>query len=325
MAVRQEQIAFVAAAALVGVLVATNGEGSDGGRRGSRPGGAPDLDRFPAPDAAALTDLDAVEAPERALFSPPRETRPLDPLEFDAPPLPRRIALAPPPDLGPAARHFARFLQTVPPSIPTPGLFDVVGGELSVDGQEVIDELLAALEQEVDVSQLNRLGYAETDGADAQRAFLVENEFLDAEERRQREQSYYRLYDSIRVSESAQFGVKFGRIENDDPYSLGTPERATEAIRFTEYDPDEGRPRFGNSPPIDYERTRVNDWKLAETLENGLRQRDYELRGTPSPATIDDMLELAGDCLAARLEFLDGPRMAEALYERVAAARPDDP
>lgn len=353
MQVRQEQAVFAIVLVVLGAMYVT-GSGEQSRRGSSRVGDAPELDRFAAPNASAVMDVDSVDTLGRALFSPPRDTRPLDPLAFNAPPLPERLAVAPPPLPGPAPRAFARTLQTYPGGAEQLGLFDLVEAGGSAQSEvltEVLDEFTRAFESEfaqgqpggadggassetlagvleelsssgLDVTALEGLDGPLGGGAGGASGFAVENEFLDAEERRQREQAYYRLYDFVRLNEA---GVEFGRLQNSDPYSLRDTDRASETIVFQIYDPDSGKPKFGNSPPFEYERERVLDFGLADTLENQIRQRYHDARGPLTPSTVEGVRALAGDCVDARLEVPGALALAEELYQRVDEAYPEDP
>jgi tetratricopeptide (TPR) repeat protein len=320
MQIRQEQIVFALTLLAVGALFSSGGGDERPSRRAR--GDAPELDRYGAPDTDRLTSLSGVEAGRRALLSPPRDTRPLDPLAFRQPPMPAIPALSPPPAPGPAPAYFARLLQVLPEVDLRPGLFEQARGGVLDETAELVDELealgYAQLGENSSVlDQLSSLGYGGSGSV-----FEVENEFLDAEERRQREAAYYRLYDWVRVGEA---GLKFGRIENEDPYSLREPGRALEVVLFRQYDPETGEPSFGGAPPIPYERERVVDFGLAQTVGNELRQTNHDLAGEVGPAMVGPMLEFGERCLEARLEFPEGLALAEQVHRRLDAAFPADP
>jgi tetratricopeptide (TPR) repeat protein len=319
MQIRQEQIVFGAVLLLLGLLLALR-EGEPAARRGGRSGAAPELERFPSPDPRALSVHGVETQLERTLFSPPRDTRPLDPLPFEPPPLPPFLALAPPPVPGPAPHVFARLLQRVPTPLAASGTdpeellasLDEFGAEGEGEGDAGFDDLSDALAE---------LGYSGDALEPAEPERGLDSALLDAEERRLREQTYLTLYDWVRTGS----GLSFGRIENPDPYTLHRRERAGEPIQFREYLAEEGRPRFGGAPAIPLERERVTAFGLADTVSNRLLLAYHDLPPLSSPANVETTLALAEECLAEQLEFDRGLELAETLFARLAAAQPDDP
>lgn len=307
MEIRQEQVVFLVVAALIAYLAFGAGDGSE--RRASRPRGpALELERFEAPDVSAAALAAHGDDIDRGLLSPPRDTRPLDPLAFEPPPLPPPRALAPLPAYAPAPVAYARLLPTRVAAVATDGLFDASEAEF--------DSASASLQDLVD------FGYIDAPSAPADELGDLESEFLDAEERRQREETYKTLYDWIRVGE---FQLQFGRIENEYPYGLRDPERLDEPLLFREYDPAQGVPRFRGAPPIEYGRDRLTDFALADTVENDLRQRYHDLPEEASPASVETMLLLAQDCIDARLEVAGALDLAEDVYLRLGRFLTEDP
>ncbi|QDU69074.1 tetratricopeptide repeat protein [Engelhardtia mirabilis] len=319
--IRQEQIVFGVALALVGALVLTR----DAPPRPSRDRGAeaPDLVRFTSPDVASASLARGADDLRRALFSPPRDTRPLDPLGFQPPPLPPLRALAPAGPVGPSPRVYSRLLPTYPVVTEVEGLFDVSVDEFEPDGfsggfgessfgGDLDDETLG---------QLAQLGYLDVPGKGV--VEKIESQFLDAEERRLREQTYMSLYDWIRRDGGAD--LQFGRIENEYPYGLRDADRRSEPIQFVEYEADRGVPRFPGSPPIEYERERLTDFQLARNDTNDLHQRFHDLPEQPTPASVEPMLALGADCIDLRLEVDGALEMAEDVYTRLAGFLTEDP
>jgi tetratricopeptide (TPR) repeat protein len=293
MKLRQEQVVFLLVLIVLVLLVATGQKDTPAARRASG-GAAKDVVRHAA--LAPLPDAGAV-ALEQELFSPPRDSRPLPPLDFEEPPLPRLLALAPPPASGVEPVLFGRLLRTAPIRMDVPGVFDALDEPADYDDDEAD---FGALE----------IGQG------------IDPDALEPQERRELDALYRRLYDQLTL---ADLGLLHGRITNDDPYGLRDDARAQEPIRFVEVDPATGKDRFPGQPPIAFERVRVTGFALSETLENELRQAFHDAPAVAAPTTWRDMVELAERCIAERHAFPETLVFAAELYRRVAAFRPDDP
>lgn len=142
---------------------------------------APELAAHAAPDVALVLpekrDLEKIGA--RELFSPPSDTRPLPPLEFEPPPLTPLAALRPPPAPAPGPALYGKFLRVEPAQFDVPGLFAVAPE-------------------------------AETEPAASAPKAAKE---LTAQERLERVNAWKKLYDWYRTSD-----YRFGRIANEDRY-----------------------------------------------------------------------------------------------------------
>jgi tetratricopeptide (TPR) repeat protein len=290
MKLRQEQIVFAIVLVILAALFASSS--SKGKAPATRRGTDKELVRHAAP--TPLADA-TVARHEQELFSPPRDSRPLPPLPFVEPPLPPLPAVAPPPAPGVESELFGALLRTPPLRMDTAGLFDDEA-EVAIDDDSALGDL--------------EIG----DGVDPQA--------LEPQERRELESLYRRLYDTIVLED---LGLLYGRITNEDPYGLKDEARAGEPLEFGEVDPTTGRPRFPGQAPIAFQRTRVREFALAQTLENDLRQAFHDAPTTATPTTWRDMIELAERCIEERLAFEDTLVFAAELYRRVAAFRPEDP
>ena len=220
MALRQEQLVLIGAVALLGYLTYSSLDGGAAQRR-TRPAQAPEFESHPAPalDQVLALDRDAGSL-ERALFSPPRDTRPLPPLEFAAPPLQPLASIQPPPSPGPAPKLYGELLRGDLEFEPVAGLFEEA-------------------EQ------------ADDDGAEEFAVESIDDEdTLTPEERMERNAGYRRTYDSINIGT-----LHFGQIRNADRFSLAS--REDEPILFLEFDPATGLERWPGQPPIEFARERV--------------------------------------------------------------------
>ncbi len=296
MEIRQEQIVFVGAALLVGWLVVgslDSGEVGPRASRRSRRGEATELgvQRYPAPDVSlALPARTADDVPPRDLFSEPRNTRPLPPLEFAPPPRTPLAALKPPPEPGPGPRYFGRFLRArpEPAAVPVPGLF--------LDPSEV----------EADEGVLEGLSLAVDDD-------------LSAAQRAAQVASWKKLYDWIRVHQGTPL---FGTIRNEGRFGLRA---TTEPILFVEVDPATGLERFPGQDPVPYARDRVLEFDFADTVQNRIRERAVEFGDELTSGQLQPALDLADYCVEQRLVAPDALRVAERLYRAAARFAADDP
>lgn len=183
MALRKEHLVLIVTAAGLGWLgwSASRAQPSRGPKQRAN---APEYTVHAAPDVGLVTpearDLARIGA--RELFSPPSDTRPLPPLEFEPPPLTPLAVLRPPPEPAPGPALYGKFLRVEPVTVDVPGLF------------------AAAPEAEPEAP------------ATAAKA----TKELTAQERIERINAWKRLYDWYRTSD-----YRFGRIANDDRYRLG--------------------------------------------------------------------------------------------------------
>ena len=298
---RQERLVFIAA---LGLAAATLLGASDQERarreRGSGSQGA-ELERFAAPawpaSGAAGSERaapSAATAPRaRGLFSPPRDTRPLDPLAFEAPPLAPLRQLAPPGPDGPEARDFAGLLAREPLRLDLPELY--------------ADE-----------------GNPPTEAAPALSSpFAGANSFsdLDPTERLEAQEAFRAQYDWLRTEAE----LLFGQIVDGDRFSLPLPSRAGDPIRFVQIDPFSGLQRFPGQPPIAYDRSRVVEFGFANTPANDLEARFRALPDPLTPGSYAGALELAGEALGLRLEVPRATQIAAEIYRRAQVAKPLDP
>ena len=131
MKLRREQVVLILTLALLGWMARGFGSSSTE-KRGRRKGDAPELSAYPAPPVSTAVSDESLDerrsVPQRALFVPPSDTRPLPPLAFEKPPSAPLFALSPPPVPGPAPAVFGRFLRTDVPSYSAPDLFGEAEG-----------------------------------------------------------------------------------------------------------------------------------------------------------------------------------------------------
>ena len=283
MAIRQEQIVLLGTVLILGYLV-SSGIGKDSGRsRASKQAPefkhhiAPDVD-LARPHSRELGDL------SRELFAAPRDTRPLPPLAFMAPPLEALSVLRPTPSAGPAPALFGRFLRTDFVSKAVPELFAEEEPTLS-DGAE--DEY--AIEVDADVS------------------------LLTSEERMERIASYKRTYDWIDMG-----GLHFGQIRNKDRYGLATrlADGVEAGIEFVEFLPETGAERWPGQPPIVYGPDRFETFAFADTPENDIELRRLQFTGDLTPGQFTRVVDFAAYCLAKRFETPRALEVAAEMYER---------
>ncbi|MHC4378216.1 MAG: tetratricopeptide repeat protein [Planctomycetota bacterium] len=297
MAVRQEQLVFAGACLLAGFLVWKNSDGGSDASRRRTPSNAAQLEQFPPPAVDRLSAATGADGRlQNALFSPPRDTRELDPLAFVPPPRPALIALAPPPvDLEPSL--YAQFLHARPGD-----LEDAFSSPLDAL-EEALTDFDGAVAESADLSAL---GLQEL--SLAQRMELIE--------------SYKQVYDYVRLGEGAE--LQFGRVQNEDPWGLLFGDRILEPVKFIVFDAETGAPRLPGAPPIELTRDRVTELGFAGTPTNELELAYRALPPEPTPGTADAMLALADRCIELRHEAPRAFELARELYAKVAAFRPDD-
>ncbi|MCP3916714.1 MAG: tetratricopeptide repeat protein [bacterium] len=185
MRIRKEQVVFAVSLLALGWMA--KGDLEDTGptrtRGGRRTSSQPaDFRDYPAPNVSlALMDGDRDGEFRRDLFSPPRDTSPLAPLDLVLPPIESLEALRPPAAWGPGPRAMSAHLRERIEPTAEPGLFDV--SDVADDGQD------AAAQLPVDPD--------------------------DPEARAERIAGYKRLYDSIQLG-----SLRFGHVRNSDRYDL---------------------------------------------------------------------------------------------------------
>lgn len=285
MALRQEQWVLVGAVALVGYL-AYGALTSAAREKRLRPAGAPEFEHHPAPDLdVALARERDPAALERALFSPPRDTRPLPPLDFEAPPLQPLASLRPAPAPGVAPALFGQFLRGDLELVAAPGLFE----EEELVAEASTEEFAVAPDEE--------------------------QETLSPEERMERIAGYKKLYDSVNYG-----SLHFGQIQNEDRFRL--EERPGEAILFVEFDPATGQPRFPGQGAIPVQRERVQSFDFADTPENRIELQRLRFTGELTQGQYLPLMTFADWCFTQRLET---PRALEVAVEMYTKATPMDP
>ncbi len=296
MEVRQEQVVFAGSLLLVGWLVYGSIDSAPVQKRGrsrSRRAAEAELavQSHPAPDVSiALPAERPRDLSARDLFTEPRDTRPLPPLEFEAPPREPLFALKPPPHPQPGAAAFGKFLRArpAPAPVPLPGLF--LEEEETEASEGVLDGLSAAVDDD-----------------------------LSAQQRAAQVASWKKLYDWIRIHQGAPL---FGTIRNPDRFALRSNE---EPLLFVEVDPTTGLERFPGQEPVTYTRDRVLEFDFADTVQNRIRERALEFAGELTPGQFQPCLDFAQWCVERRLEADDALAIAEDLYRKAARFAPDDP
>jgi len=289
MELRKEQTVFLLALALLSWL-AYDKATSNPRKKGSIRGSERELVENELPDVALAIPLDRDwNALERELFSPPRDTRPLPPLELILPPLQPLPAILPPTEPGPASHLFGKFLRVEPLEVEVIGLFS------ATEAEEV---------------------FAEDD--EALTKAMQEGEALTPEEQQERIKAWKGIYDWI-VSGT----LKFGQITSQDRFTL--PSQPAAPIVFLEFIPETGLPRHGAQPPISFERSRVTEFGFAKTIVNEIEQRYLEFGGSLDHGEFPDALGFADWCIEHRHEAERALPVAEAIYRMAQTMSPADP
>ena len=111
MRLRQEQTLLLLTVGLLGLFL-WNSRGADTMRVRRSSGSDTVLERHPVPEVSrAQPEARDTSPTGRDLFAPPRDTRPLPKLEFEAPPIPAASALRPPGVPGVGPRWYGRLLR----------------------------------------------------------------------------------------------------------------------------------------------------------------------------------------------------------------------
>ena len=293
--VKKEPLVLVGALAIVGLMLYPQLT-SKPVRKSSRGQKAPSLIDQHVPDVSHARPRERDSASvDRDLFAPPRDTRPLAPLDLVEPPLDPLPALRPPPEPGVRPALLGQFLRALPTVQDIPGLFVTVvedAGDFFLE-----DEVVTVEEEEQDadtIALLKNLGYVGQDIS------------LTPEEREAQIASWKSLYDWVRISEGSP---KFGQIRNQDRFGL--PQRPKEPIEFLEINAETGEQRFDVIP---YERERVTEFAFANTVANQIQLRKKEFGSTITTAQYLPVIEFADWCLERRSEAPEALSAAEELY-----------
>lgn len=315
MRVRQEQLVFVGSVLLLGSLsVGLFGGGSGGLRGGDRSSGAAERRSFPVPDAAVATPNSVRPSLARELFSPPRDTAALPPLELVEPPRERLPMLLPPTEPGPAAAAYGKLLRRSLAPVELPDLF----AQPEEPEAELEDEAFLDLGGKGEGKKPSLVPGGPKPSEDR----LAD---LTPAEREVLIRGYKQRYDWIQRGPG---DLWFGRIVNPDRYGLETdPARAGEALSFVRLAPETGREFFENigAPPLVVARADLGAFGFAETVANELELRAKRLEGEFTRGSFEEALQLARRAVAQRLEAPRALAIAEALYRRAAAYDPKDP
>lgn len=288
MEIKKEIAFFVAFAAFVAwgtYDLVSGGEVAIRRSRGSS-GGAMEYAPGPVPDAAlALPSEDRGDDFSRDLFTPPRDTAPLPPLELEMPPIEPLTALRPPTAYGPSAAVMGSLLRVPVRTTDVPGLFE---------------------DEEIDVV-VEDLGTSLDD---------VDDEDLTAQERLERIEARKKLYDWVLTTE-----LKFGHIKNKDRYDL---RRNNEPIAFAEVDPETGVLRYGEQGAVPYQREQIQEFGFAETAANRIELRRREFGSPLRPGELDGALRFAFECVELRNEAPQALDVAEEMFLGCTRLNPGD-
>ena len=307
MNLRKEPVVLAATLVCVGLMAySTLGTKAPAARRSGS--NKPTLPEQRVPDASlarpAERDLGQLS---RDLFSPPRDTHPLPPLDAAPAPLAPLKGLFPPPLPGPLAAHFGQWLREDATPTPVAGLFATDAG---AEDRGPADEL-----GDAGLEQIKGLGYTAGPSKPA-----AAQEALTSEERAAQIAGYKRLYDWLRLDEGSPL---FGRIRNKDKFALKT--RREEAVEFLEFDPATGLERYAGQAPIQYERSRVTEFHFAETVPNRLQERRREIGDKVTPGQYPSLMQFAEACVASRNEAREALDLALEVYRLADSVSPADP
>ncbi len=300
MNLRKEHVVLAGTVVVLGALYLTGGSAPATTRGGSKGGAAPTLERHPAPQTSlSLPAARSLAQLDRDVFAPPRDTRPLPPLELEEPPLPALAALRPPCVPGLDSKLFGKNLRTEVGVRVVPGLFASADNAEGGDEFAAIDGNIAKEEPTAESAPLGEL-------TPDQRAALVAG--------------YKRLHDWIRLEDGEPL---FGQIRNNDRYGLRG--RAQEDVLFVEVKPESGQERFPGQKPVPYKRSRVTEFGFADTPSNRIQLRRREFSGELGPSQFASLLAFADECVAQRLAAREALSVAEEMYARAAKIDPQDP
>ncbi len=292
MEMKKEVGVFLAVAGLLGWSAYGLVSDGDVALRGRSAGEAKSYSAIRVPDSSlALSSEVRSGTFERDLFSPPRDTTPLPPLDLVMPPLGALPALAPPSAYGPAARAMGEHLRTPITHRLAAGLFDASSMEP------------AAL-----------AGSGNSDGLT--RVNVTSDEDLTVDERLARIEARKKLYDWIVVA-----NLKFGHIRNASRFDLS---ESGEAILFLEIDPSTGKERFPGQQAVAYEASRVQEFGLADTPANRVELGRAALGTELRPGDFAGAMRFAGECLELRNDTTRALEVAEEFYRLCIELQPTD-
>tara|TARA_R110002096_G_scaffold24453_11_gene77124 strand:+ start:18987 stop:21719 length:2733 start_codon:yes stop_codon:yes gene_type:complete len=287
MALRQEQIVFGCAALLLGYM-AYSGSSDSGRKPGLGTTTEPEFTSYPAPNTGIALPGERLDmSGMRDLFTPPRDTVALPPLDLERPPFELLPVLAPPALWGPAAGHL-EVLRREPSTVDVPGLFEdevLTGG---LDDTEFDEDPIGDPNVGLDIS------------------------LLSPQERKAIIEGYQKLYDWVELDGN----VIWGTIRNSDRYRI--TERLDEPLRFLLIDPQTGMEQFPGQPPIEYARERVRKIHFARTAVNEVELGNLTFSGTLSSSDLDRAIAFAQRCIEVRHEAPQALDMAEAVLKRAA-------
>ncbi|MFT7677502.1 MAG: tetratricopeptide (TPR) repeat protein, partial [Planctomycetota bacterium] len=310
MAIRQEAVVLGLTTMLLGYWLYGDLTTGSARRMSGGVGDAPEFTDYfsPGVDVALPPDGRSSDI-ARDLFSPPRDTAPLQTLALDEPPLEALTALRVPFAWGPRPRAMGAVLQASPAAEPVAGLFEGLALE---DGSEIEAADFGSAGGGSDGnSALSGMGYAgATDIAD-ELADLV------ADDPAVRIAGYRKLYDSIQIP-----GLKWGRIRNENRWTLDR--RREDTVLFDEVDPETGKLLFPGVPAIEYERIRIKEFAFAETTANAVELEFVAFSDPLRSAEHDDALDFARICIGLRTEVPRALEIALEICTRVLAISDGD-
>jgi tetratricopeptide (TPR) repeat protein len=318
MRMRQEQIVFLASAALLGALGYGLLTSSAAVKRTSdSTASAAERKRYPAPDVSVVVPNQATPVLTRELFLPPRDSSPLPPLELVEPPRERLVVLLPPTLPGPLPAAYGKLLRRPLNEVELPDLFaEPEGAEGEVEDDEFFE--LSGKEPATGPGAPKPKPGAEDqdEGLDL---------LLSPAERAELVAEYKRRYDWVQRGPG---DLWFGRIVNPDRYGLEVdPARAEEALQFVRLNPKTGREFFGNisAPPLSVARADLASFGFAQTVANEIELGAARIGTTLSRGSYPQALQLARHCIEKRLEAPRALVIGEELYRRATAFDPKDP
>jgi len=306
MGLRKEQIVF--GVVLLFVAYKANGllASAETSRRGSSRAEDKQLVAPDMPDVAlALPEGDRSVDFDRNLFEPPSPTQPLPPLAVDPPRFDALPALAPPTSFGPGAAHHGALLRrpAQPASArPLPGLFADLDAYDPGAG---------------DLTEFEDLGLEEIDPDDPDAANRLPD---DPEERAARIAGFKQQYDWI-----YRASYMFGRIENDDRYTLALDDTLPPgvALRFVQVDPFTGRALYGDNA-LEYTAEDIREFGLRDTPLTRIEVGYASFPETLPSTRVPEALRFAEECLQLRNETPRALEVAEEMYRRAQAVNTQD-
>ncbi|MFM7297251.1 MAG: hypothetical protein ACKO4Q_08520, partial [Planctomycetota bacterium] len=300
MNLRKEHVVLAGTLLVLGALYFTGCSTPAASRGGAKGGAAPELERHAVPDTSlSLPAARALAQLDRDIFAPPRDTRPLPPLDLEEPPLFALAALRPPCVPALDSKLFGRALRTELAVKSVPGLFASADDADAGDSFEAIEGGVAP---------------------DVATAPDVPAGSLTPDQRAALFAGYKRLHDWIRLDDGEPL---FGQIRNADRYGLRA--RSQEDVLFVEVKPETGAERFPGQKPVGYKRSRVTEFGFADTPSNRIQIRRRDFVGDIGPSQYANLLAFAEECVAQRLAAREALAVAEEIYARAGTVDPQDP